>query len=116
VQNFGRVFPISPTNKMRRVLVFLDECPVCGRSRALIKNIEFDGSIHTVVNRTGSQAIELLDRYSECNTGLHKTHTGSKENMNWLWFDGFIDDWVRDFNGTKIFRYSAKCFNKTDLG
>lgn len=100
----GRVFCIPPANKMRRVLVFLDQCPVCGRSRAVIKNIEFDGSVHTVVNRTGNKALELLDRYYLSDTGLHKIQTGSKSNMSWLWFDGSIDLWVRDFNNTKVFK------------
>lgn len=102
----GRVFCIPPANKMRRVLVFLDECPICGRSRAVIKNIEFDGSIHTVVNRSGVKALELLDRYYLSDTGLHKVPHGTKSNMSWYWFDGSIDNWVRDFNNTKIFKLS----------
>lgn len=102
----GRVFCIPPSNKMRRVLVFLDECPICGRSRAVIKNIEFDGSIHTVVNRSGQKALELLNQYYLSDTGLHKTKGGSKSNMGWFWFDGSLDNWVRDFNNTKVFKLS----------
>ena len=72
----------------------------------MIKNIEFDGSIHAVVNRSGTKALELLDRYYLSDTGLHKVPHGSKSNMSWLWFDGSIDMWVRDFNNTKIFKLS----------
>lgn len=103
-QFIGRVFCIPPANKMRRVLVFLDECPICGRSRAIIKNVEFDGSTNTVVNRSGAKALELLDKYFLSDTGLHKVEHGSKTNMGWFWFDGSIDNWVRDFNNTKIFK------------
>ena len=100
----GRVFLIPPSNKMKRILVFLDECPVCGRSRAVIKNVDYDGSVHTVVNKSGNKALELLDRYYLQDTGLHKVKHGTKSNMNWYWFDGSIDMWVRDFNGTKVFK------------
>lgn len=91
---------------MRRILIFLDQCPICGRSRAIIKNIDFDGSAHTVVNRSGAKALELLNRYYLSDTGLHKVLKGVKSNMCWLWFDGAIDNWVRDFNNTKVFKLS----------
>lgn len=102
----GRLFCIPPSNKMRRVLVFLDECPICGRSRAVIKNIDFDGTTQIVVNRSGVKALELLDRYYLSDTGLHKVQHGSKSNMCWFWFDGKRDNWVRDFNNTKVFKLS----------
>lgn len=103
IDQVGRVFPIPPSNKMRRALVFLDECEVCGKSRALIKNVEFDGSINTVVNRSDKKALKLLKRYKDQKTGLHKVENGSKNNMGWLWWDGLRDLWVRDFNNKKIF-------------
>ena len=95
---------MPPAKKMRRVLVFLDECPICGRSRALIKNIEFNGSIHTVVNRTGIKAQELKDRYYLSDTGLHKVEKGSKSNLGWYFLNG-LDGWIRDFNNKKIFKW-----------
>lgn len=104
IEQKGRVFEIPPSGKMRRALIFLDECSVCGRSRAIIKNVEFDGSINTVVNRSGAKALELLERYKDVKTGLYKIQNGSKFNMDWYWWDGLIDNWVRDFNGTKIFK------------
>ena len=100
----GCIFEMPPAGKMRRVLVFLDECAVCGRPRAIIKNIEFDGSINTVANRTGSKALELFERYKDQEIGVYKIQNGSKFNMGWYWWDGLIDNWVRDFNGTKIFK------------
>lgn len=104
----GRVFAIPPANKMRRVLVFLDECPICGRSRAVIKNVEFDGSVYPVVNRSGDKALELLNKYFLSDTGLHKVQGGSKSNLGWYFFDG-LDLWVRDFNNTKICKLDNKC-------
>lgn len=103
VEQIGRVFSMPPSNKMRRALIFLDECQVCGKPKALIKNVEFDGSINTVVNRSGTKAVELLNKYSEQKTGLHKVENGSKGNMGWFWWDGLKDLWVRDFNNKKIF-------------
>lgn len=104
MEHKGRVFIIPPANFMRRVLVFLDECPICGRSRAIIKNIDFDGKIYNVVNRTGVKALELLNRYNVQNAGLHKIEHGTHNNMGWYWWDGLKDDWVRDFNNKKCFK------------
>lgn len=98
---------MPPAGKMRRVLAFLDECEVCGQSRAIIKNVEFNGSINPVVNRFGKKALELLERHKDQEIGLYKVQNGSKCNMCWLWFDGSIDLWVRDFNGTKVFKLTA---------
>lgn len=100
----GRVFNIPPTNKMQRVLVFLDECPICGQTRAIIKSVDFNKDIKVIVNRTGSKAVELMNKYKSCNTGLHKVEKGSKNNVGWFWFDGLKDFWVRDFNNKKIFK------------
>lgn len=104
IESKGRVFIIPPANFMRRVLIFLDECPICGRSRALIKNVDFNGNISTVVNRSGAKALELLDRYNVQNAGLHKVENGTKNNMGWYWWDGSKDEWVRDFNNKKVFK------------
>lgn len=104
IEQVGRVFEMPPNGKMRRVLVFLDECQVCGRSRALIKKVEYNGSINTVVNRTGSKAVELFEKYKNQKVGFYSAQNGSKCNMYWLWWDGLKDNWVRDFNGTKIFQ------------
>ena len=95
---------MPPSGKMRRVLVFLDECEVCGRPKALIKNIEYDSKINTVVERSGSKAVELFNKYREQKTGLYKPQNGSKFNMGWFWWDGSKENWVRDFNDTKIFQ------------
>lgn len=100
----GRVFNIPPTNKMRRALIFLDECPICGQAKAVIKNVEFNGSVNIAVSRTGSKALDLLNRYNLVQAGLHKIEKGSKNNMNWNWFDGLKDFWVRDLNNKKIFK------------
>lgn len=104
IESKGRVFTIPPTGFMCRVLVFLDECPICGRSRAIIKNIDFDGKISNVVNRSDVKALELLNRYNVQNVGLHKIEHGTKNNMGWYWIDGLKDDWVRDFNNKKVFK------------
>lgn len=103
----GRIFDMSPAGKMRRSLIYLDSCAVCGRPRALIKNVEYSGQIKTVVNRTGSKAVELLEKYRGKEIGFYKVQNGSRYNMGWFWFDGLIDDWVRDFNNTKIFKLNA---------
>lgn len=89
---------------MRRALIFLDECPICGQTKAVIKNVEFNGSVNIAVSRTGSKALDLLNRYNLVQAGLHKIEKGSKNNMNWNWFDGLKDFWVRDLNNKKIFK------------
>lgn len=103
----GRVFCLPPKgeNIMQRVLVFLDECPICGQSIAIIKNINFDNKEKIIVSRSGSKAVELFEKYNNCFfTGLHKVEKGSKNNIGWFWFDGLKDLWVRDFNNKKIFK------------
>ena len=69
-----------------------------------IKNVEFNGSVNIAVSRTGLKALDLLNRYNLVQAGLHKIEKGSKHNMNWNWFDGLKDFWVRDLNNKKIFK------------
>lgn len=104
IKHKGRVFNIPPKDKMQRVLVFLDECPNCGATKAIIKCVDFSGNIKEIVSRSGSKAIKLLEKYKSCNTGLHKIEKGNKNNLGWYWLDGSRDLWVRDFNNKKIFK------------
>lgn len=104
----GRVFDIEPKNKMRRVLVFLDECPVCGQSAARIKEISHDFSIKTTVKRTGKEAERLFNKFKNYKKErVYKVKSGSRANMSWLWFDGAKDNWIRDFNNTKVFQLNC---------
>lgn len=84
-------------------MVFLDECPVCGRSRAVIKRLDRSG-VSVLVNRSGRRAVELFNKLYMQDATQENIKQGSKFNMGWLWWDGLKDLWVRDFNNTKIFK------------
>ena len=104
IKQIGRVYDIKPKNKMRRVLVFIDKCKQCGQPKAIIKNIEFDGTVKNTIIRTGKKALKLYNNYSNIMKNFeYKVQKGNKSNMWWFYFDG-IDQWIKDFNGTKILK------------
>jgi hypothetical protein len=100
----GRVFNIPPDSSMQKFLIFLDSCKICGNSKALIIKVDFNGKYKKILEKSGKAAIKLFNKFYKCDTGIHKIKNGSKENMNWLWFDGLKDLWVRDLNNVKKFK------------
>lgn len=104
IEHFGRVFDLKPGRKARKVLVFLDECSVCRQPRALIKLIDNNCQSKIITNRSGAKAINLYNKLSIMPLkARYSTKKGSKYNMCWTFYDGF---WVKDFNGSKIFKFS----------
>ena len=104
IEQVGRVFAIEPKNKMQRVFVYLDRCQNCGQSKAIIKDVGFDGKIKNTTVRSGRKAQKLYDRFSRISSNFeYKVQKGSKSNMWWFYFDG-IDQWIKDFNGAKILK------------
>lgn len=88
-----------------RQLLFLDECINCGKSVAVIQQLSpNNGIIKQIVRKTGDKAIELFKKKLSEKIKLLQISNGSKTNMGWLWWNGAKDNWVRDFNNTKIFK------------
>ena len=103
IKQVGRVFQIPPKNKMQRVLVFLDACKQCGQSKAIIKDIAFNGSIKNSVARSGKSAFNLYNKYAKFDKLNYKVQKGNKSNMFWFYFDG-LTRWIKDFNDKKILK------------
>lgn len=100
----ARTFYISPMGTNTRQLVFLDECVYCGKPVAVIQQINPNGIIKQIVRKTGDKAIELFKKKLSEKIELLKVKNGCRSNMNWFWWDGLKDDWVRDFNNKKCFK------------
>lgn len=81
-------------------------CPVCGKYCVEVLKESYSGEWKYEKEKR-KQAKKLFDKYKNkiINGGTNSRQKfGNKSNMNWYWFDGSIDMWVRDFNGTRIFK------------